>query len=249
MYPASTMSRCGPALREEAHAAELRLSPAAGVMVQAVWLDAGAAAAGRLLLSIHHLVVDGVSWRILVPDLAAAWAALARGAEPALAPRGTSLRRWAHWLAEQALDVRRVEELSFWRAMLSAPSVSLVDGSLDPARDVVGTAGQLTLTLPASVTAPLLTRVSAAFHGGINEVLLTGLAVAIADWRRRHGRRERPRSWSTWRAMAGRRSLRHRPVAHGRMVHQPVLRYGWTSARWISRRRWRAGRRSGGRSS
>ena len=58
----------------QAQAAEGRLAPAAGVMVQAVWFDAGAAAAGRLLLTIHHLAVDGVSWRILVPELAAAWA-------------------------------------------------------------------------------------------------------------------------------------------------------------------------------
>ncbi len=42
-----------------------------------------------------------------------------------------------------------------------------------PARDTIGTAGQLTLTLPAAVTGPLLGRVPAAFHGGINEVLLT----------------------------------------------------------------------------
>ena len=41
--------------------------------------------AGRLLLTIHHLAVDGVSWRILVPDLAAAWAAVADGKKPALA--------------------------------------------------------------------------------------------------------------------------------------------------------------------
>ena len=44
--------------------------------------------AGRLLLTIHHLVVDGVSWRILVPDLAAAWKAIAAGRVPALPPRG-----------------------------------------------------------------------------------------------------------------------------------------------------------------
>ena len=65
-------------------AAEAALAPAAGVMVQAVWFDAGAAAAGRLLLVIHHLAVDGVSWRILVPDLAAAWAAIAGGGAAAL---------------------------------------------------------------------------------------------------------------------------------------------------------------------
>ena len=48
--------------------------------------------------------------------------------------------------------------------MLSAPSLSLVDGSLDANRDVAGTAGQLTLTLPAAITGALLTRVPAAFH-------------------------------------------------------------------------------------
>ena len=42
--------------------------------------------------------------------------------------------------------------------------------------------------MPAAVTGPLLGRVPAAFHGGINEVLLTGLAVAVADWCREHGR-------------------------------------------------------------
>ena len=78
-------------------------------------------------------------------------------------------------------------ELPFWRGMLSEPSLSLVDGALDPARDVAGTAGHLTLTLPAAVTEALLTRVPAAFHGGINDVLLTGLALAVADWCRRHG--------------------------------------------------------------
>jgi non-ribosomal peptide synthase protein (TIGR01720 family) len=65
--------------------------------------------------------------------------------------------------------------------------VSLVAGSLDRARDVVGRAGQLTLRLPASLTGPLLTRVPAAFYGGINDVLLTGLVVAILDWSRRRG--------------------------------------------------------------
>ena len=50
----------------------------------------------------------------------------------------------------------------------------------------MGTAGHLTLTLPAAVTDALLTRVPAAFHGGIDDVLLTGLALAVADWCRRH---------------------------------------------------------------
>ena len=157
-------------------------------MVQAVWFDAGAHRSGRLLLSIHHLAVDGVSWRILVPELAAAWAAIARGGEPALTTRGTSFRRWSQWLASRAQDAACVGELSFWTGMLSERSLSLVDGSLDPARDTMGTAGRLTLTLPVALTQAMLTRVPAAFHCGIQHVLLTGLALAIAQWCGRRGR-------------------------------------------------------------
>ena len=129
-----------------------------------------------------------MSWRILVPDLAAAWEAIANEQEPALPARGTSFRRWAQRLAVEAQDARRVGELSFWTGMLSEPSLSLIEGALDPDRDTSGTARHLTLTLPAVLTGALLTRVPAAFHGGINDVLLTGLVVAIADWCRRRGR-------------------------------------------------------------
>src|SRR4029078_6749749 len=101
-------------------------------MVAAVWFDAGAQAPGRLLLTIHHLAVDGVSWRILVPELAAAWEAIAEGPAPALAAPGTSFRGWAQRLASHARAGGRVEELSFWRGMLGAPSLALVAGALPP---------------------------------------------------------------------------------------------------------------------
>ena len=96
---------------------------------------------GRLLLTIHHLAVDGVSWRILVPDLAAAWAAIARGEAPCAA----AARHLVPALGAAACGARagcRRASRSFrsGRGMLSAPSLSLVDGALDPARDVSGTA-------------------------------------------------------------------------------------------------------------
>ena len=94
---------------EQAQAAQGRLGPQAGVMVQGVWFDAGAEQAGRLLLTIHHLAVDGVSWRILVPDLAAAWGAIAAGQAPALEPCGTSFRRWAQRLVAAAQEPARLE--------------------------------------------------------------------------------------------------------------------------------------------
>ena len=189
------------ALREliaaEAQAAEQQLRPTSGVMVQALWFDAGPARAGRLWLSIHHLAVDGVSWRILVPDLAAAWQAIAAGQAVALPPRGTSFRDWAERLAAHARADSVAQELSFWRGMQREPSLLLSAERLDPVRDTLGTAGHLTLTLPSAVTDALLTRVPAAFHGGIDDVLLTGLALAVADWCRRHvqGARSCHPSW------------------------------------------------------
>ncbi|HEX6217063.1 MAG TPA: amino acid adenylation domain-containing protein, partial [Vicinamibacterales bacterium] len=175
-------------IAEEAQAAAERLAPSEGKMLQAVWFDAGTASSGRLLLTIHHLAVDGVSWRILLPDLEAAWKAAVRGKTPALPAPTTSFRRWAHVLATEAQRTERLAELPAWIAMQEAPALSLFDGALDRDRDVTGNARELTLTLPPAVTGALLTRVAAAFHAGVNDVLLTALALAAMDWGRRHGR-------------------------------------------------------------
>ncbi|HEY2416728.1 MAG TPA: condensation domain-containing protein, partial [Steroidobacteraceae bacterium] len=173
---------------EEGEKAVARLAPAAGEIVQAIWFDAGRQQPGRLLLIIHHLAIDGVSWRILVPDLAAAWEALRNARTPALAPRGTSLRYWAQRLVAEARRAERVAELSFWSAMLGGPAVSLVEGARGCGRNTSARAGRLTLRLPGSVTGALLTRTAAVFHAGINEVLLTGLTLAVLNWCRGRGR-------------------------------------------------------------
>ena len=119
----------------QAREANRRLDPPAGVMLQAVWFDAGADQAGRLLLSIHHLAVDGVSWRILVPDLAAAFEAIAMGRPPRLPACGTSFRRWAERLVAAAQEPGRLQQLPYWKATLSEPDPLVSDRPLDPKRD------------------------------------------------------------------------------------------------------------------
>ncbi|MFC7386600.1 non-ribosomal peptide synthetase [Sphaerisporangium rhizosphaerae] len=179
---------------EEGEIARSSLSPAAGAMVNAVWFDAGPGRPGLLLLVLHHLAVDGVSWRILVPDLQAAWEALAGGGRPVLDPVPTSFRHWAHTLASLARDAKAAP----WDA-LPAAEPPLGSRELDPRKDAAGAARELTLTLPAADTEPLLTAVPALFHASVNDVLLTGLAIAAGQWRGReellvdveaHGREE-----------------------------------------------------------
>ena len=173
-------------LADQARAARSRLDPWAGAMVQAVWFDAGPERLGRLMILVHHLVVDGVSWRILVPDLAAAAASVMMGRRPELPAVGTSFRRWAQLQQRWAQDPARLDEVAVWATDDADPL--LTDRGLDPALDLTSTRRSLTLTLPPEQTGPLLTRLPAAFHGGVNDVLLSALALALADWRRRHRR-------------------------------------------------------------
>ncbi|MFM9599127.1 amino acid adenylation domain-containing protein [Streptomyces turgidiscabies] len=171
---------------DRAHAARAALDPDTGAMVRAVWFDAGAEP-GRLLLMAHHLVTDGVSWRILLPDLAAAWADVEAGRPADLAPVDTSFRTWSRRLEELAQDPAREAELPFWTGVLEGAAPLPLDRPLDPARDTAGTVRNLELRLPAEITGPLLSAVPSAFTANVNDVLLTGLGLAVADWRRRHG--------------------------------------------------------------
>ncbi|WP_432973710.1 amino acid adenylation domain-containing protein [Dactylosporangium sp. CA-233914] len=161
-----------PRVEAELEAAADRLDPAAGRMVQAVFLDGGAAG-GRVLVVVHHLVVDGVSWRILVPDLVAA----AAGA--LLAPVGTSFRTWARGLA--AAD--RTAELPYWRDVLADSEEPLGRRAFDPARDTVATTRDVEVRVPVDVTRAVLTAVPEAFYGTVDDVLLAALGTAVAQWR------------------------------------------------------------------
>ncbi|MFI7400362.1 amino acid adenylation domain-containing protein [Streptomyces sp. NPDC049541] len=174
-----------------------RLAPERGMLLRAVWCDAGLDRPGRLLLTIHHLAVDGVSWRILCSDLAAAWR------EENLPEQGTSFRHWARLLEREARASERTAELDTWRHVLRDPGPLLGTRRPDPQRDVVGEMRHLTRQLPAEATDALLTTVPAAFHAGPDDVLLAALTAAFVHWRHakdghpallldveRHGREE-----------------------------------------------------------
>ncbi|GLZ29127.1 hypothetical protein Lesp02_13170 [Lentzea sp. NBRC 105346] len=147
-----TVRRAVASLAEEAETALDRLDPSSGVMVQAVLVEPG-----RLLLVLHHLVVDGVSWRILLPDLQAAWSGVP------LAPVGTSLRWWARSMHEKA--TLWADRLDTWRAVLDAPQALPTP---------VASATSVTVSLPVD---QITTRLA-----GPQEVLLTALAVALSRW-------------------------------------------------------------------
>ncbi|MFI6652172.1 amino acid adenylation domain-containing protein [Streptomyces sp. NPDC050529] len=170
----------------ELDAAADRLDPDAGVMAQFVWFTADTEA-DRLLVVLHHLVVDGVSWRLLVPEFAAAWQQVQGGRAAQPVTPGTSLRRWAHALADEAVRPERVAELPVWQRILHDDEPVLGARELDPVLDVAATVDTVRVHVPADVTEAVLTQVPAVFRGGVDDGLLAALALALAHWRRTRG--------------------------------------------------------------
>ncbi|MEV8320774.1 amino acid adenylation domain-containing protein [Streptomyces sp. NPDC059900] len=159
-----------------------RLAPEAGTMADFVWFAAGSGA-GRLLVVLHHLVVDGVSWRILMSDFAEAWQQISTGKAPELPAVGTSARRWASALEDEALSPEREAELDYWRDLLEAPDLPLGTRAFDPAVDVMSTLDTVRVQLPVDVTEAVLTKLPAAFKSTGTDVLLAALALAVDRWR------------------------------------------------------------------
>nr|APD71600.1 non-ribosomal peptide synthetase 2 [Streptomyces sp.] len=177
----------GPAwrglLEDEAAKAVGRISASAGEMLRFVWFEPSGGRPGRLLVAAHHLVVDGMSWRVLVPDLAEAAEQIRSGRTPALPPVGTSLQRWMDELEDEAVRPERAAELDLWRGILAPFGKPLGARPLDRKTDLTSTARTLRVEVPAELGRALLTSVPAAFRCGVDDVLLTALVLALAGRR------------------------------------------------------------------
>ncbi|MEE4023058.1 amino acid adenylation domain-containing protein [Gordonia sp. PKS22-38] len=158
--------------------ARARLDPQAGVMLSAAWVDFGDEP-GRLLLAIHHLVVDGVSWRTLVPELIAVYSQLHDGVEePALPPTPTAFAAWARGLVQ--LD--RMAELDLWREIADeATPPAMFHRALDPTIDRQGTARRHRVEIEPELAEKLLGPVPARIGAGVDDVLLGAFGAATGE--------------------------------------------------------------------
>ncbi|WP_435598917.1 amino acid adenylation domain-containing protein [Streptomyces anulatus] len=153
------------------------LDPHTGRMLRAAFLDPGDGGPGRLLLVAHHLVVDAVSWRILLPDLAQ----LCADPDTPLPPVETSFRTWSRALTGSAVDRRA--ELPYWSEVLGDTGPAPYGRDPDPATDTPDTVHRLITTVPAGLAEPALNEVTAAFHCTEQDVLLAAFVLAHSRWR------------------------------------------------------------------
>ncbi|WP_421548355.1 non-ribosomal peptide synthetase [Pseudomonas sp. QD4] len=171
-----SMERCLELFSDAQRSLDLQQGP----LMRALLVD-GPQDQQRLLIAIHHLVVDGVSWRVLLDDLQSVYRQLLEQQAPRLPLKTSALRDWAARLQAYAGSESLREELGWWQDQLAGPSAEL------PVERAQG--GQqhrhgqtVSVTLDAPCTQQLLQQAPAAYRTQVNDLLLTALARVLCRW-------------------------------------------------------------------
>jgi non-ribosomal peptide synthase protein (TIGR01720 family) len=136
-----------------------------------------------LLIVIHHLVIDGVSWRILLDDIQTAYGQLADEEEIQLPAKTTSFKEWAHRLREYAESEALKAEMQQWRRFSRARwKVSPLPLDSTEGPDIEKSARSVTSTLTEAETQKLLRELPQSLGADITALLLTALVRSFLGW-------------------------------------------------------------------
>ncbi|WP_233387217.1 condensation domain-containing protein, partial [Methylobacterium sp. C25] len=168
--------------------AQASLSLSAGRLVRGLGLDLPDGSR-RLLLAIHHLVVDGVSWRILAEDLSLGLGQALRGEPVQLPPKSASFASWGRRLSSHAGSAALAAELDHWLAQGEAAQEAAQEAAWLPSdhapegEERNGEGAEELLVLDADLTARLLGPAGTAYRTEANDLLLAALVQAVTAWR------------------------------------------------------------------
>ncbi|MEO6731987.1 MAG: amino acid adenylation domain-containing protein [Ferruginibacter sp.] len=153
-----------------------------GEIMRVVWMQTPVAeSANRLLIAIHHLAVDGVSWRILLDDLELLLNGIKNEDKTGLGPKGSSYRQWYNALENYGQSRRLLNQLNYWQHAVKNYNPFPVDKNyMGPVR--VKDFAWHNVRLGAEQTSRLLQEVPRVYHTEINDLLLAALAYTIAEW-------------------------------------------------------------------
>ncbi len=157
-----------------------------GQLIKIVWFDLGRQQSSRLLIIAHHLIIDGVSWRILLADLETAYQQLSQGETVQLPAKTTSYKYWAEQLETYAQSEAVREELDYWLNLFEKTAnrdqSQVLPVDFAGGDNTVASADTVSVTLTAKETQTLLSEVPSAYQTQINDVLLTALVQAWQEW-------------------------------------------------------------------
>ncbi|MBW8875033.1 MAG: non-ribosomal peptide synthase/polyketide synthase [Acidobacteria bacterium] len=178
------------ALEAAAAALQTGLDLARGPVLRTALFTAEGGAPDRLLLIAHHLVVDGVSWRILLEDLETCCRQLARGEAVRLPQRTSPFRLWAEHLRERGRSAELAAQAGYWLETLRRPFAPLpVDGPETGDTGTEGTARHVSTALDAEATRTLVRELPRVAQVQVIEALVAAVAAALAEWTGSRGSR------------------------------------------------------------
>jgi amino acid adenylation domain-containing protein/non-ribosomal peptide synthase protein (TIGR01720 family) len=156
-----------------------------GPLVKLGLFKTGPGRGDHLLIIIHHLVMDGVSWRILLEDFEVGYAQVREGMEINFQDKTDSFKYWSEKLSAYSRTADALKELDYWKKIEdSAAEVPGLpaDYSIPSEQRRLADIEGIMMTLDEVETEKLLKDVHKAFNTEINDILLTGLALAVKEW-------------------------------------------------------------------
>ncbi|NJO56240.1 MAG: hypothetical protein HC834_07720 [Rhodospirillales bacterium] len=169
------------AIEATAIALQAGLNLSDGPLLRVAYFDLGPDRPGRLLLVIHHLAVDGLSWPILIEDVQSTYQQMSQGLPVQLPPKTTSFRQWAQRLSDEADSEQTRMELEHWLATTAAP-LTLPPVDFRDGLNSEASVESVVARLEPDETSALLRDVPTAYRTEINDALLAALTRALADW-------------------------------------------------------------------
>ena len=169
------------ALEGAAAAIQASLNLSIGPLLRMALFHFGESQPDRLLIAIHHLAVDGVSWRVLLEDIQTVYQQLGDGKTVELPAKTTSYRQWAHRLADYAASPDLARELNYWLAGYDGDCYSLPVDHAD-GLNCEASARSVLMSLDEQETEALLREVPEAYRTRVEDLLLTAVAQTLARW-------------------------------------------------------------------
>ncbi|MCP4216573.1 MAG: amino acid adenylation domain-containing protein, partial [bacterium] len=141
------------------------------------------AGADYLLAVLHHLVIDGLSWRILLEDFVTAYKQLVNGIKIELQEKTTSFSYWAAGLQKYAQSSRLLKEFDYWKKVDASAGTPLpTDFDVSPQLKKQEHHSSLKVMFSVEETELLLTKVNRPYNTDLNDILLTVLGLSLKEW-------------------------------------------------------------------
>ncbi|MGI9906278.1 amino acid adenylation domain-containing protein [Bacillus velezensis] len=167
-------------IESEVAALQQRMDIEKGPLLKAGWFKTRSG--DYLFITVHHLAVDGVSWRILLEDLSAAYTQAVKGQPVQLPPKTDSFKQYAERLSEYAKSSKLMREEEYWRFIEEETAAELPYEKPQHQTGADSIRQTVSFTLTEEETSVLLQQVNRAYHTDTQDILLTAAALALRDW-------------------------------------------------------------------